>query len=362
MLRGLLPARQIQWRIDVQAALLHLLDGILVLLPQVIPGLLRILFRDLEQLLADVGRDLLPGVLAHHRRAGEKPPVQVEHVVGPGVQIRGVRVERRLSHDVDHPGGQRRDQVGRREHHRVEAGRLPCRLRRRIAVPGEHLALAEVRRRPIRLGREEIDEAHFAPLQHLIVPPGNRVLEPAADLLVDVVVLLERIDHERHVLRLRLRRDLVEPDGGHRCGLQLPDGHLPDHLAFVPLRAAGVDLQLYLAVRGLREVLRHRLQELVPAGTLWREGAQLDPHAGLPGRGGGSERQGKCDSVHAMVLNPGRRRPDGREARLRGAAPARSPAGACAPSDDRRRTRRLPSTGSRTHACSGRDRRPPARR
>ena len=188
----------------------------------------------------------------------------------------------------------------------MESRRLPGRLRGRIAVPGEDLSLSEVGGRLVGLRREQVDEADLAPVQHLEVAPGDRVLELCPDLRVDVVVLLVGVDHERRVLDLRLGSDLAHADGGDRGRVQLPDRDFADHLAFVPLRSAGIDLQLHLPLRRLGEVLRHRDQELVPGGALRRERAQLDAHGGLRRGGGGGEQERERDSLHAIDPQSGK--------------------------------------------------------
>ena len=83
------------------------------------------------------------------------------------------------------------------------------------------------------------------------------------------------------------------------AGLELADGHLADHLPFVPLRSSGVDLQLHLPARRFGEVLRHGEHLLVPGGTLRGQGPELDPHRSLRGGGGGGERQCERESIHA---------------------------------------------------------------
>src|SRR3954467_7266986 len=95
LLADFVPLRNVGRLDDVEAPLLHLLDGFVVLLADVLAGALAVLLAEREQLLADGVGNLLPRVALHHPGAGQEAPVHVEHVARLLEDVGGEGVERR---------------------------------------------------------------------------------------------------------------------------------------------------------------------------------------------------------------------------------------------------------------------------
>jgi hypothetical protein len=108
---------------------------------------------------------------------------------------------------------------------------------------------------------EEPHPAGVAPEQYYITFGFQALFQLPAQLLAQVIHLVQTAEHHWHALQsVDGRLDFRDPDGGQQAGIEIAGLHQSDHVCFTPLCAIGKNRQPNRAGRRLTPLLSHGQQ------------------------------------------------------------------------------------------------------